>query len=335
MNAQNKSVALLFNPSVYIAGMEALLTGIAAILLAGLIGWLGNIHFDGVLDTHVGTQAPLWFFLLEGILDWLCLGVVLLVLGRMISRTGFRTLDVLGTQALARWPTLLMSLILLPRAFQRISNDLVEQLRLGGMPKINPADAFILATVVAALLILLCWMVALMYKAFSVSCNVRGGKAIGTFIGGLLLAEIISKIGIVLVLQYAGTTHATAAESMGSAASVTHSLAQSGEQTTDLSAAGAAFVDLLAKKDFATAETRFDSAMKSAMPEATLRAAWGELLGKAGPYQKQLRTRVEKQAGYDVVLVTCQFENKVIDMKVVYDSGRQVTGLFYMPGTAQ
>jgi hypothetical protein len=178
-------------------------------------------------------------------------------------------------------------------------------------------------------------MVALMYKAFSVSCNVKGGKAIGTFIGGLLLAEIISKICIVLALQFAETTHAAMAESTGSPSPVIHSPAQPGEQTTDLSGAGAAFVDLLAKKDFAAAEARFDPTMKSALPEATLRAVWEELLGKAGPYQKQLRTRVEKQGGYDVVFVTCQFEKKLIDMKVVYDSRQRVTGLFYLPGTAQ
>ncbi len=192
MNAQNKSTALLFNPSVYIAGAPALGLGVAAILLAGAIGSLGNAHFDGVLDFHAGAPAPLWAFLLEGILDWLCLGLVLMVLGRIISRTAFRTVDVLGTQALARWPALLMSLILLPGAFQRITNDLAVQLRLGGMPKINPADAFVLLVVAVALLVLVCWMVALMYKAFSVSCNVKGGRAIGTFIGGILLAEIIS-----------------------------------------------------------------------------------------------------------------------------------------------
>jgi hypothetical protein len=335
MNAQNKSLALFFNPSVYIAGAEALLMGMAVIVLAALTGSLGNIHFDGVLDTHIGMPAPFWIFLLEGILDWLSLGLVLLVLGRMISRTGFRTVDALGTQALARWPALLMSLILLPKAFQRISNDLVEQLRMGGMPKINPADAFIFAAVVAGLLLFTCWMVALMYKAFSVSCNVKGGKAIGTFVGGLLLAEIISKICIVLLFHYADTSHAAVTKSSDNPASVMQSTAQPSKPATDLSATGAAFVDLLAKKDFAAAEARFDPPMKSALPETRLRAVWEELLGKAGPYQKQLRTRIVKQGGYDVVLVTCQFEKKLIDMKVVYDSQQRVTGLWYLPGAAQ
>ena len=45
MIAQNKYTSLLVNPSVYLAGAPALGLGLAAILLAGLIGSLGNIHF--------------------------------------------------------------------------------------------------------------------------------------------------------------------------------------------------------------------------------------------------------------------------------------------------
>ena len=89
MNHDNKPLVLLFNPFVYIAGAKALGLGLAAILLAGLIGSLSHTHFDGVLDTHSGTQAPLWAVLSEGIIDWLCLGLMLLLLGRLISRTSF------------------------------------------------------------------------------------------------------------------------------------------------------------------------------------------------------------------------------------------------------
>ena len=55
MNPQNKSFTLLFNPFFYVAGIKALGLGLAAIFLAGLVGWCGHTHFDGVLDTHVGA----------------------------------------------------------------------------------------------------------------------------------------------------------------------------------------------------------------------------------------------------------------------------------------
>jgi uncharacterized membrane protein len=36
------------------------------------------------------------------------------------------------------------------------------------------------------------WMITLMYNAFTVSFNLKGTKAIAGFIGGLILAEIVS-----------------------------------------------------------------------------------------------------------------------------------------------
>jgi len=202
MNTQNKPITLMFNPFVYIAGAQALALGLGAIVLAALIGCRSNTHFDGVLDVHTGAVAPLWLFFAEGVIDWLCLSVVLWMCGRIISRSAFRTIDVFGTQALARWPTVLISLITLPKAFNRFGNELAEQLKRGKFD-FNTADAFIFLAVALAMIPLICWMVALMYKSFSVSCNVKGGKAIGTFVVGLILAEVLSKVCLVVVLTRA------------------------------------------------------------------------------------------------------------------------------------
>ncbi len=207
-----KPLTLLFNPFVYIAGGRALLLGLGAIVVAGLIGAVAHTHFDGVLDTHSGASAPLWFFVAEGILDWLCLALVLLVMGKLASRTAFRTIDLLGTQALARWPTLFIALFTLPPAFIRFGNYLVEQfLKPGAHPEFPVTDAVIFAVIAFAVIVLTVWFVVLMYKAYSVSCNLRGGKAIGTFIGGLILAEIISKLAIVGLLGVANASSAAAA----------------------------------------------------------------------------------------------------------------------------
>ncbi len=201
-NPDRKPTTLLFNPFVYIAGAKALGLGLAAILVAGLIGAVGHTHFDGVLDVHSGAQAPLWVFLAEGMIDWLCLAVVLLIIGMIISKTAFRTIDVLGTQALARWPTVFISLVTLPAGFQRFSNYLVEQLlKPGGNAAFNAADAVVFGVAVLVMIVFTCWFVVLMYKAYSVSCNLRGGKAIGTFIGGLILAEILSKVAVMGLLN--------------------------------------------------------------------------------------------------------------------------------------
>jgi hypothetical protein len=47
---------------------------------------------------------------------------------------------------------------------------------------------------------LIVWTVALMYNAYSISANLRGPKAIWTFIASFLIAEILSKVILYLMI---------------------------------------------------------------------------------------------------------------------------------------
>ncbi len=93
------------------------------------------------------------------------------------------------------------------------------------------------------------------------------------------------------------------------------------------------FVECLAKKDFAAATARFDSAMKAALPEATLAGTWESLQTQAGPFEAQLGARSEKQMGYDVVFITCKFRRATLDAKVVFDANGEIGGLFFVPSS--
>lgn len=98
-----------------------------------------------------------------------------------------------------------------------------------------------------------------------------------------------------------------------------------------VASAGCRFVELLAKRDFAGAVTQFDTAMKTASPESKLREIWQVLQTQAGPFQKQLGVRTGNSAGYDVALVSCQFERTTLNVKVVFDTKRQIAGFFILP----
>lgn len=58
----------------------------------------------------------------------------------------------------------------------------------------SATELFVFFLTVSVVLLGICWMVYWMYKGYSVSCNIRGGKAIGSFIGGLIGAEAASKV---------------------------------------------------------------------------------------------------------------------------------------------
>jgi uncharacterized protein len=104
--------------------------------------------------------------------------------------------------------------------------------------------------------------------------------------------------------------------------------------SSDTSTSGEKYVDLLVKGDFAGAVSRHDATMRSAMPEVKLKETWQTLEKQAGAFKKRLKTRTLKIGGYDVALVTCEFESTKLDVKVVYNSQSEVAGLFVLPSTA-
>ena len=100
--------------------------------------------------------------------------------------------------------------------------------------------------------------------------------------------------------------------------------------TNDMATAGKKFVELLATRDFAAAEMRFDGTMQTAMPQAKLRETWQTLETQVGAFQKQLQARVTNSHGYDIALVSCQFERATLEVKVVFDAKQRVAGLFFV-----
>jgi hypothetical protein len=98
----------------------------------------------------------------------------------------------------------------------------------------------------------------------------------------------------------------------------------------DVTGAGRRFVELLAKENFSGAVAQFDDTMKTVSPEPKLRETWQNIQVLNGPFQKQLEVRATKVDGYNVALVTCQFERRVLDMKVFFDAKGQVTGFFFV-----
>ncbi len=185
----------LFNPFKFVAGPKALFLGVVIILIVSLLGSFSNTHFDGVLDVHTGLKAPTWLFFAENLINWVSMVLFLAISALIVSRSKWRFIDIAGTQALSRWPTLITALVMLPPAIRRFGEYLMSKAgQSTAAVTINPADAaiFAIATIISLLMII--WMVALMYKAYATSCNVKGAKAIVTFIVSLILAEAVSKL---------------------------------------------------------------------------------------------------------------------------------------------
>ncbi len=200
--SNNRLSLRLFNPFRFIAGYKALLLGLAFILTSSFVGYLGNTHFDGLLDVHTGGEAPLWFFFAEALINWVSLAIPLFFFGLIVSRSSFRVVDVFGTQALARWPQLITALVMLPDANRRFAAYIMFKFARGAPTATgNCTDMVIFAFALIVVIAMTIWMVTLMYRGYVVSCNIKGGKAISTFIVSLVGAEVLSKFAILLLYR--------------------------------------------------------------------------------------------------------------------------------------
>ena len=168
----------LFNPFHFLAGGQALAWGLACIALTAWLGGIFDFRFTGVISFQRTAPAPLWHAIAQGLMAWAIPSVLLYIGGRLISRSRVRPIDVFGTQALARVPGLLIALIVVSPPFRDLTTSLIAQ----GISHLSIAQLALLTSVAIVLILLLVWMVFLMYRAFAVSCNVAGGRAIAVFI---------------------------------------------------------------------------------------------------------------------------------------------------------
>ena len=102
--------------------------------------------------------------------------------------------------------------------------------------------------------------------------------------------------------------------------------------SSDLSATANEFVEQLIKEDYSHAIKNFDSTMTLALPLERLRDIWKSLNAQVGSAKKHVGERIEKSGLYHVVILSYQFEKAVLDIKIVFNSTKQIAGLFFAPG---
>jgi hypothetical protein len=295
----------LFNPFYYIAGGKALAIGIVVMLITGLSANLGRARFNGLLDFHIDLQAqPFWINISEILISWLVFSCLLLVSGKIVSKSRVRFIDVFGTQALARFPYLLASMIAFIPATHRFIQKLATDLT--ALERFSP-DMIPFIVAIIFVLLMLAWMVTLMYRAFSISCNITGKKAISVFIAALIVGEILSRV----VLHYGALALP--------------------DQTPELSSRAGELVTLFSEEEYAGIEEMFDKTMKEALPAEKLEELWKSLIVQTGPFRTQGQIRKTEYMGYDIVYVPCQFEKTTLDCQIAFDSEGSVSGLFFRP----
>lgn len=182
----------LVNPFRYIAGGRALVMGLGFIAVESC--WLHALELAQDTYLHFAPAAlPLWRTILRQLAFWLVPALLLYGCGRLLSPSRIRLVDGLGTTALAQGPLLLLVAPLAIPALRRWLDALSHSLLAGGS---LPSAAETVPLLLFALysLAALALFYVRNYQAYSVSCNLRGSRAAGSYIAVAVLVTVLSQL---------------------------------------------------------------------------------------------------------------------------------------------
>jgi len=188
----------LFHPFKFIAGTKALIAGIIVMALISVLAWLCNIHFDGVLAIHMDNPAPYVVHVIYQIVTWLTLTGVFYITAHIISKSETRLIDIAGTMALSQAPLILVTLWGFIPGIHIDLGD-IYSLNLNEITLILKDNMGILILNIIIFTISTIWLIALRYNAYTVSANVKGIKAVASFVVAIFVSEIISIIVLYLI----------------------------------------------------------------------------------------------------------------------------------------
>ena len=291
---------LLINPFERIAGWKALAIGLFFISLTAILGNMNNLLFDRITYLTIRPHTLGMAFYAQGI-NWIIVSLVMLIAGKIFSKSKIRIIDIAGTMALSRAPLLLIVLAGFLPFFSNIISDLYKLI------------FFSLLCVIPSII----WTVALMYRAYSVSCNLKETRGVLSFVGALITAEILSLIIFFSISIYTDNNQ-------GKDAEIIIPQEQTINQTAEI------VMEAFEKSDITTVRAYFDERMKSGLSEAGLRVTWMSCTAQYGKL-KEYDTNVEVQHhdNHSVLLIPCTFERGKLNMQLAFNSEGKISGLYF------
>ncbi len=95
-----------------------------------------------------------------------------------------------------------------------------------------------------------------------------------------------------------------------------------------------AFVSALASGDFAAAAGMEDGQMRASAPAARLSSIWHGFVGQYGAFKSAGAVSTASDPPYTIAVVSTQFTNDLVDLRVTVDGSGEVAGLFVASATA-
>ena len=184
----------LINPFQKIAGVNALVWGMAVLIIMSYLGVVAKVYFPGVLSVLNASavahqKIEINFFLLayQNLVAWLVLSGMFLMSAKIFQQKRVRLVDFLGTVALARFPYLVLTLLM---SIIRVVNPGFLAIELNKGVSLQPSIA--MSAFSAVVICLFIWQIATYFYALKESSGLIGKKLWLGFIVSLILSECIA-----------------------------------------------------------------------------------------------------------------------------------------------
>ncbi len=93
------------------------------------------------------------------------------------------------------------------------------------------------------------------------------------------------------------------------------------------------WVNLLIAGKFDQTVQSFADVMSAQMTADKLKDIWNSIITQFGVFKGIKGTRATPYGGYNIVFVTCDFNQGVLDIQLTYDADMKIAGLFFKPPT--
>ena len=182
------------NPFQKIAGFKALIIGMVIMVLTSYLGVKAGLYYFGPVSVinasalaKQNIQHLFLFLLYQNVAIWLVLAVSLMTAAKILQKNTIRVIDFFGTVALARFPTLLITICTcLIRVFYP---GLLEIDMSKGYPIHGTLTQYLVTMILTVFIV---WQVFTYFYAFKESSGLLGKKLLWGFIGVIILVQFIA-----------------------------------------------------------------------------------------------------------------------------------------------
>lgn len=185
----------LYNPFERVAGWKAFGIGIAVVIATILIGYRNNVIFLGLQIKMVPGNLSLGSAFLTQFIGLASTTLTFYIIA-VLAVKNVRFQDILGTVTLARYPLFfaaIVGLFLDPAAGEAIIMDLA-----GGSLDLSRYTGFLLLS--TGLMLFSIWSAILLYYAFKVTTDLKGGKRNLLFVLAIFISEVLSMVVATVIL---------------------------------------------------------------------------------------------------------------------------------------